>query len=117
MIFVRSATPDDVRSVMLKVRPNVLQPSNIDLLHPVVVAGIELGRKTYLSPTSSDQGWLDMPSVKMGPGSSARLHTANEFIFVEEIEEGIGIYIRLLQALVPIIAGLQFAEGQESRLS
>ncbi|TCC92433.1 M20/M25/M40 family metallo-hydrolase [Pedobacter frigiditerrae] len=93
-------------SVMLKVRPNVLQPSNIDLLHPVVVAGISLGRKTYLSPTSSDQGWLDMPSVKMGPGCSSRSHTANEFILIEEIEEGIDIYINLLQALVPIVGKL-----------
>lgn len=88
---------------LLKVRPNVLQPSNIDLTHPIVVAGIALGRKTYLSPTSSDQGWLDMPSIKMGPGSSARSHTANEFIMVEEIEEGIDIYIKLLQSLAPII--------------
>lgn len=96
-------------SVMLKVRPNVLQPSNIDLLHPVVVAGIGLGRKTYLSPTSSDQGWLDMPSVKMGPGCSSRSHTANEFILIEEIEEGIDIYINLLQALVPIIGELKTA--------
>ncbi len=94
-------------SALLKVRPNVLQPSNIDLLHPVVVTGIELGRNTYLSPTSSDQGWLEMPSVKMGPGSSARSHTANEFIFVEEIEEGIDIYIKLLQALAPVVSELQ----------
>ena len=99
-------------SSMLKVRPNVLQPSNIDLLHPIVVAGIELGRKTYLSPTSSDQGWLEMPSIKMGPGSSARSHTANEFILVEEIEEGIDIYIRLLQALAPIARELQ-TEGEQ----
>lgn len=81
------------------VRPNILQPSHIDLLHPVVVAGLSLGRKTYLSPTSSDQGWLDMPSVKMGPGESARSHTADEFVYIEEIEEGITIYIRLLEAI------------------
>ncbi|PWS30553.1 M20/M25/M40 family metallo-hydrolase [Pedobacter paludis] len=81
------------------VRPNILNPSNIDLLHPIVVAGLALGRKTYLSPTSSDQGWLEMPSVKMGPGESARSHTADEFVFVEEIEEGITIYIRLLESI------------------
>lgn len=81
------------------VRPNILQPSNIDLLHPVVVAGLALGRKTYLSPTSSDQGWLDMPSVKMGPGESARSHTADEFVLIDEIEEGITIYIRLLESV------------------
>jgi len=80
-------------------RPNVLKPSFIDMLHPVVISGLSLGRKTYLSPTSSDQGWLDMPSVKMGPGNSARSHTADEFIGIEEIEEGIDIYISLLETL------------------
>jgi acetylornithine deacetylase len=85
---------------LLKVRPNVLQPSSIDLTHPMVVAGMALGCKTYLSPTSSDQGWLDMPSIKMGPGCSSRSHSANEFIFIEEIEDGIDIYIRLLQSLL-----------------
>ncbi|OWK71831.1 M20/M25/M40 family metallo-hydrolase [Pedobacter sp. AJM] len=81
------------------VRPNILQPSHISLLHPIVVAGLGLGRKTYLSPTSSDQGWLDMPSIKMGPGESARSHTADEFVYIDEIEEGITIYIRLLESL------------------
>ncbi|WP_051666323.1 M20 family metallo-hydrolase [Pedobacter sp. R20-19] len=81
------------------VRPNILHPSNIDLFHPVVVAGLGLGRKTYLSPTSSDQGWLDMPSVKMGPGESARSHTADEFVYIDEIEEGITMYIRLLESV------------------
>lgn len=82
------------------VRPNVLNPSNIDVLHPLVVAGLAIGRKTYVSPTSSDQGWLDMPSVKMGPGDSARSHTADEFILIEEIEEGINIYVQLLENLM-----------------
>lgn len=80
-------------------RPNVLKPSFIDILHPIVVSGIAMGRKTYLSPTSSDQGWLDMPSVKMGPGNSARSHTADEYIGIDEIEEGINIYIGLLETL------------------
>lgn len=82
-------------------RPNVLRPSSIDIMHPVVKAGLSIGRKTYLSPTSSDQGWLDMPSVKMGPGESARSHTADEFIFLAEISEGINIYIELLNSLFP----------------
>ncbi|KQM73011.1 acetylornithine deacetylase [Pedobacter sp. Leaf216] len=81
------------------IRANVLKPSYIDILHPLVISGLSLGRKTYLSPTSSDQGWLDMPSVKMGPGNSARSHTADEFIGIEEIEEGIDIYISLLETL------------------
>ncbi|GGI24985.1 M20/M25/M40 family metallo-hydrolase [Pedobacter mendelii] len=82
-----------------KLRPNVLKPSFINLTHPVVISGLSMGRKTYLSPTSSDQGWLNMPSVKMGPGNSARSHTADEYIGIDEIEEGINIYIGLLESL------------------
>jgi len=104
-------------SSLLKVRPNVLQPSSIDLFHPIVVAGIGLGRHTYLSPTSSDQGWLDMPSIKMGPGCSSRSHTANEFIKVEEIEEGITIYIELLKALIPMMGELKTGNAIEPRLT
>ncbi|KLT64486.1 M20/M25/M40 family metallo-hydrolase [Pedobacter sp. BMA] len=92
-------------SSYFKIRTNVLKPSHIDLTHPIVRAGLSLGRTTYFSPTSSDQGWLDMPSVKMGPGNSARSHTANEYIGIDEIEEGINIYINML-------ASLQFPEEQ-----
>lgn len=82
-----------------KLRSNLLKPSFINLTHPVVVSGLSVGRKTYFSPTSSDQGWLDMPSVKMGPGNSARSHTADEYIGIDEIEDGINIYIDLLESL------------------
>lgn len=86
-------------SSYFKIRPNVLRPSHIDLTHPIVEAGLSVGRSTYFSPTSSDQGWLDMPSVKIGPGDSARSHTANEYIGIEEIEEGITIYIQILESI------------------
>jgi len=85
------------------VRPGVLKPSCIDQLHPIVQTGIAIGRSAYISPTSSDQGWLDMPSVKMGPGESARSHTADEFIYLEEIREGIAIYIQLMESLFPYL--------------
>lgn len=104
--FDHNYTPREIQNVIINhtisnfnVRPNILNPSNIDILHPMVVSGLLLGRKTYLSPTSSDQGWLDMPSVKMGPGDSARSHTADEFILIDEIEEGISIYIKLLESI------------------
>jgi acetylornithine deacetylase len=82
-------------------RHNVLSPSSIDVLHPLVKTGIAIGQKTYLSPTSSDQGWLQMPSLKMGPGDSARSHTADEYIYLSEISEGISIYIKLLESIFP----------------
>jgi len=81
-------------------RPGITMPSYIDHIHPVVRAGIALGRKTYTSPTSSDQGWLDVPSLKMGPGDPARSHMANEYIIVNEIIDGISIYIHLLKSMM-----------------
>jgi acetylornithine deacetylase len=65
-----------------------------------VQAGIALGRETYGSPTLSDQSVLSCPSLKLGPGDSTRSHTADEFIYVKEIEEGIALYIQLLTKIV-----------------
>ena len=77
-----------------------LKSSSISVNHPIVVAGLALGRKTYGSPTTSDQALLDIPSLKMGPGYSARSHMADEFIYVNEIEEGINLYIELIRKIV-----------------
>lgn len=71
--------------------------SSIDPQHPLVEAGIHLGRNTYGSPTLSDQAVLSCPSLKLGPGDSTRSHTADEFIHVQEIHEGVSIYIDLLE--------------------
>jgi acetylornithine deacetylase len=65
-----------------------------------VQAGLALGRTTYGSPTTSDQALLDITSVKIGPGDSARSHMADEFIYLREIEEGIDIYIRILEKIL-----------------
>ena len=59
------------------------------------------GRKTYILPTSSNQGWLDIPSVKMGQGDSARSHIADEYIYISEIKDGITIYVDLLDSIFP----------------
>jgi acetylornithine deacetylase len=77
-----------------------LRPSSIPKEHPIVQAGISMGRNTYGSPTTSDQALLDCPSLKMGPGDSARSHTADEFIYLDEIEEGIKIYITMLSKVI-----------------
>jgi acetylornithine deacetylase len=73
-----------------------LRSSSIALAHPIVQAGIALGRDTYGSPTMSDQALLNCPSLKMGPGQSARSHTADEFIYLHEIEQAIEQYIQML---------------------
>jgi len=81
-------------------RSTRLKPSSISKEHPFVQAGLALGKKTYGSPTTSDQALLDITSVKIGPGDSARSHMADEFIYVEEIKEGIDTYIQLLEKLL-----------------
>ena len=77
-----------------------LKPSKIDKNHPIVQVGIALGRTTYGSPTTSDQSLLDIPSLKVGPGDSARSHTADEFVYVDEIKVGIELYIKTLKYIV-----------------
>ncbi|WP_028282582.1 M20 family metallo-hydrolase [Olleya marilimosa] len=77
-----------------------LNSSSIPIDHPLVIAGIEIGRSTYGSPTLSDQAVLSCPSLKLGPGDSTRSHSADEFIYLNEIEEGIKIYIELLEKVL-----------------
>lgn len=77
-----------------------LNSSSISPEHAIVKAGLTMGKKTYGSPTLSDQTNLDCPSLKMGPGDSTRSHSADEFIFVNEIEEGIKTYIELLEKIL-----------------
>lgn len=87
-------------SCEVKPRSVRLKPSSIDKNHPIVQSGILLGRTTYGSPTTSDQALLDIPSLKCGPGDSARSHMSDEFIYVDEIREGIEIYIRMLEKVI-----------------
>ena len=77
-----------------------LNSSSIPIDHPLVIAGVEIGRSTYGSPTLSDQAVLSCPSLKLGPGDSTRSHSADEFIYLNEIEEGIKIYIELLEKVL-----------------
>ncbi len=83
--------------VKVKERSLRLNSSAIPLEHPLVKSGISLGRATYGSPTLSDQSVLSCPSLKLGPGDSLRSHTADEFIYVNEIEEGVELYIEVLK--------------------
>ena len=84
----------------VKPRSVRLKPSSIPLDHPIVQAGLALGRHSYGSPTTSDQAVLDCPSLKCGPGYSGRSHSANEFIYQREIEEGISGYIQMLEQVL-----------------
>jgi len=97
----------EIVALLQKEAPLELTPRSIDLNsssipeeHPLVQAGIALSRETYGSPTLSDQAKLSCPSLKLGPGDSTRSHTADEFIYVNEIEEGIALYIDLLNKIL-----------------
>ena len=85
---------------VVKPRSLNLKSSSIPENHGLVQAGIALGRTTYGSPTLSDQSVLECQSLKLGPGNSLRSHTSNEFIYLSEIEEGIEIYINILNAFL-----------------
>lgn len=81
-------------------RSTRLNSSSISPNHPLVKAGVAMGKNTYGSPTLSDQSVLNCQSLKMGPGDSLRSHSADEFIYVNEIEEGIETYIELLSKVL-----------------
>lgn len=80
-------------------RSTRMKSSSIALDHPLVKAGISLGKNHYGSPTTSDKALMPFPTLKMGPGDSARSHTADEFIYLSEIKEGIDTYIQLINRI------------------
>jgi acetylornithine deacetylase/succinyl-diaminopimelate desuccinylase-like protein len=90
------------KNVKSEVTPRSLRmrPSGIDDGHDLVKAAIKLGIHRYGSPTTSDQALIPTPSVKMGPGDSARSHSADEFIFAHEIQQGIETYIKVLNEVI-----------------
>lgn len=77
-----------------------LRSSSIAVDHPIVLAGLELGRICYGSPTTSDKALIPFPALKIGPGDSARSHMADEYIFLNEIEEGIALYVKILEKVI-----------------
>ena len=87
-------------SCEVKPRSTRLKPSSIDKNHPIVQSGIRMGKETYGSPTTSDQALLSIPSVKVGPGDSARSHMADEYVYVQEILNGIEGYVEMLKPVI-----------------
>ena len=93
--LIRSHVSSEVTPRSLRMRS-----SGIALDHPLVQSARKLKLKLYGSPTTSDQALIPVPSVKIGPGDSARSHSADEYIFVDEIEKGIETYIKLLNNII-----------------
>ena len=92
--IVRQAISSDV-----KPRSTRLGSSRIDLAHPLVCRAVALGRTPFGSPTLSDQALMPFPSMKMGPGQSARSHTADEYVCLSEMRAAIDDYVTMLDGL------------------
>ena len=90
------------RSVSCDVVPRSthLSSSSIDVSHPAVRRLAALGRKPFGSPTLSNQAVMPFATVKLGPGDSARSHTADEYICLAEIDEAVGVYVTMMDGLV-----------------
>lgn len=84
----------------VKPRSFRIKSSLIKNAHKLVQSGLSLGKSTYGSPTTSDKALVRMPALKMGPGDSARSHTADEYIYIQEIHQGIEDYISLISFIL-----------------
>lgn len=93
---VLSVVKENIQSDVVP-RSTRLRPSFINNEHPLVIAGNEMGLESYGSPTCSDKALMPFPTLKIGPGDSARSHSADEYIFMNEIKAGISGYYQLLK--------------------
>ncbi len=89
----------EVSKDTLTARSSRLQSSSLDLAHPLCTRATDLGISLFGSPTLSDQSLMPWPSAKIGPGDSARSHTANEYIYTFEVRDAIESYFQLLDNL------------------
>lgn len=86
-------------SCEVKERSTRIGSSHLPMDHPAVVRGLSLGLEPFGSPTTSNQALCHFPTLKIGPGDSARSHTADEYIRLDEIVDGIETYVALLCGL------------------
>lgn len=100
--YTNEETIELVRSVVksdIKERSTRIRASAIDEAHPLVQVAVELGSIPFVSPTTSDMSQMPFPSLKLGPGDSARSHTADEYILLSEIRQGVDFYTRFIAHL------------------
>ena len=92
---IQSNIKSNVAPRSLRMRSTSISPE-----HPLVKAGLNLNRSYYGSPTTSDKALMPFQTLKIGPGDSARSHTADEYLYVDEINKGIELYIELLKQVI-----------------
>ena len=83
----------------VKERSTRIGSSSLPMDHPAVVRGLSLGLEPFGSPTTSNQAVCPFPTLKIGPGESSRSHSADEYIVLDEISEGVRILTELLNGL------------------
>lgn len=94
---VREAVRADITPRSLHLRPSAT-PAD----HPVRGALCALAVPEYGSPTLSDMSQIPYPAVKIGPGDSARSHTADEYLLASELEQAVPLYCELLTRTYPL---------------
>ncbi len=95
--LLRAALQSEVTPRSTRIRASV-----IDKQHPLVRAAVKAGAKPFISTTTSDRTLMPFPALKIGPGDSARSHTADEYVLVEEIEQGIATYVEIIENLAQL---------------
>ena len=89
-----------VKHSTLTPRSTRVRASAISTTHPLVRAAMAAGAECFISPTTSDRALMQgIAALKIGVGESSRSHTADEFVKISEIEQGINIYCSMLKEL------------------
>lgn len=95
-----SMLQDSLKWTVATPRSTRVRASVIDAAHPLVVECKKLGLTPFVSPTTSDMSLMhSFPSLKIGPGNSQRSHRADEFVMLEEIEDGVKMYNQIITHL------------------
>lgn len=78
-----------------RVWPSLLPPEQ-----PLFKAAIDCGMTPFLSPTTSDIALLhDIPALKIGPGDSSLSHAPEEALPIDQFNDALFLYPRLLNRL------------------
>lgn len=101
--YTNEETVEIIRNIVradVTPRSTHLRASAIAPTHPLVKAVAKLGIETFMSPTMSDMALIPFPSIKIGPGDSSRSHTADEYIYTNEIDDAIEIYKQIIESII-----------------
>lgn len=90
--FIRSLVSSEVTPRSTRIRASAI-PTD----HPLAAAALASGASAFNSPTTSDMALMPCATLKIGPGDSARSHSADEYILISEIEDAISRYKQIIR--------------------